>query len=128
MQMMMERSEEFGDTPGLGLIAGTVTRIPETGADGTRHPVPRVGWYSMREKDVSWSGTLFENIDETDAVYFVHSFAAQPESAANNLANSDYNGQTITAAVMHGNAVGVQFHPEKSGPVGLRILEKFISL
>jgi len=128
MQMMMERSEEFGEHPGLGLIAGSVRRIEDTGADGSPHPVPRIGWYPLRRRDVSWDGTLLENIGGEDAVYFVHSFAAAPADAGNLLADSDYNGRTITAAIVRDNAVGVQFHPEKSGPVGLRMLERFISL
>ena len=82
----------------------------------------------MTRRQASWSGTLFETIDESGAVYFVHSFAAQPSDSRNVLADSEYNGASITAAVIRDNAVGVQFHPEKSGHVGLRMMEKLISL
>ena len=128
MQMMMQRSEEFGDHTGLGIIEGVVKKISGTRADGEPHPVPRVGWYTMTRRQASWSGTLFETIDESGAVYFVHSFAAQPSDSRNVLADSEYNGASITAAVIRDNAVGVQFHPEKSGHVGLRMMEKYISL
>lgn len=128
MQMMMQRSEEFGMHPGLGIIKGVVAKIAETGSDGAPHPVPRIGWYPLIKNTQSWQGTLFDGISEEDAVYFVHSFAAQPDDPWNILADSDYNGNSVTAAIIKDNAVGVQFHPEKSGPVGLRILQNFVTL
>lgn len=128
MQMMMQRSEEFGSHPGLGIIDGVVRKIADSGGDGTPHTVPRVGWYPLVKNRHAWNGTLFDGISEDDAVYFVHSFAANPVEADNILADSDYNGHTITAAIIRDNAVGVQFHPEKSGPIGLRIMENFVRL
>lgn len=128
MQMMMEVSEEFGTHPGFGIVEGVVTKIAETSSDDVPHPVPRIGWYPLRENRRSWSRTLLDGLGTEDAVYFVHSFAACPNIAENILADSDYNGRTVTAAVIRDNAVGVQFHPEKSGPVGLRIMGNFIKL
>lgn len=128
MQMMMQRSEEFGLHQGFGIIEGVVSKIAETGSDGTPHPVPRIGWYPLIENTQPWQGTLFDGISEDDAVYFVHSFAARPDDTRHILADSDYNGHSVTAAIIKDNAFGVQFHPEKSGAIGLHILQNFVTL
>lgn len=127
MQMLMDESEEFGSHTGLSLIPGKVKAIPKTSADGMPHKIPHIGWNGLLPPESGWSGTIFEDIQPGEACYFVHSFAANPEIASDNLAHCDYNGRTVCAAVRKDNLTGVQFHPEKSGPVGLRILNRFIS-
>lgn len=126
MQLMMDESEEFGRHPGFGLIAGRVAAIPATGADGRPHPVPHIGWSPLRQGERGWQGGLLDGLEADDAVYFVHSFAVQPARPSDLLAICDYDGRQITAAVARDNLVGFQFHPEKSGAVGLRILERFV--
>lgn len=127
MQLMMDESEEFGRHSGFGLIAGRVAAIPATGTDGRPHPVPHIGWSPLRPGERSWRRGLLDGLEADDAVYFVHSFAAQPTRPSDLLATCDYDGRTITAAVARENMVGFQFHPEKSGAVGLRILKRFVN-
>jgi imidazole glycerol-phosphate synthase subunit HisH len=128
MQVMMDYSEEFGSNDGLALIPGAVRAIPKTKSDGTPHPVPHIGWSELQEHDAGWEGTLFDGLGSQDAVYFVHSFAAAPDKQENILATCSYNGQPITAAIVRDNMTGCQFHPEKSGPVGLKIIHNFMDM
>lgn len=128
MQMLLDCSEEFGLHDGLGVVPGRVAAIPRKAADGTPHKVPFVGWASLRRRgSTSWNGTILRGL-EGAAVYFVHSFAAHPEDGARQLADYDYDGVSVCAAIRADNVYGCQFHPEKSGPVGLQILENFLTL
>jgi glutamine amidotransferase len=128
MQLMLEASEEFGEHRGLGLIEGRVKAIPNRAADGARLRIPHVGWAAIRPcGDADWSGTSFATVPPGAAVYFVHSFAAVPGNESDALACCDYGGNRIVAAIARGAAAGCQFHPEKSGPVGLAILKAFLS-
>jgi len=128
MQLMFNESEEFGLHFGLGLIAGRVEKIPETAADGSFHCVPHIGWNTLCEGRADWAGTILEGVPMNGSVYFVHSYAAVPESAMHILAYTDYHGRRITAAVRSGRLFGCQFHPEKSGVIGLNIIRNFCSL
>ncbi len=129
MQFLLDGSEEFGAHEGLGLIPGRVVPIPPTGADGTAHSVPHIGWNALRRRngEASWTGTALENTREGEAFYFVHSFMAAPADPSHVLAVADYDGAEIIAAIGRDNLFGVQFHPERSGPAGLRILKTFLS-
>ena len=126
----MDDGEEFGRHDGVGLIAGTVTRIPDTDASGRPHKLPQIGWASLKSPSngKEWRGTALEGVPPESAVYFVHSLTARPADSRNVLATSDYNGRSITAAIGDGSVRGCQFHLEKSGKVGLRILTRFLSL
>jgi glutamine amidotransferase len=130
MQMLLEESEEFGLTRTLGLIPGRVIPVPNTAPDGTSVKIPNIGWYGLRigEADVPWTGTVLEDVQPGEAVYFVHSFMASAADHRHHLADCVYGGNTVTAVVMRDNVVGCQFHPEKSGDVGLRILKRFMTL
>ena len=129
MQMLLEASEEFGAHEGLGVIAGRVVAIPRHAADGTAHKVPFVGWASLRPAGLAeWRGTILDGLEPDAAAYFVHSYAAHPANEARRLADSDYDGLRICAALRRDNVFGCQFHPEKSGPVGLRIVANFMAL
>lgn len=122
MQLLLDRSFEFGEHPGLGLIHGDVVDMTPILPPG--YKVPHIGWNGLhlRQKD----HPLFRYIQEGDWVYFVHSFyAANCDEAV--LATAEY-GPELTAAVGMDNVLGCQFHPEKSGPVGLRILRAFCEL
>jgi glutamine amidotransferase len=128
MQMMFDYSNEFGEHHGLGLLPGKVNAIPKLGTDGSPHKIPHIGWSplllpSSRE---GWSESILEYILPNANVYFVHSFTAFPDNPAHRLADCNYNGCLISAAVQEGNKFGCQFHPEKSGKVGLNILKRFI--
>lgn len=128
MQMLFESSEEFGNHAGLGLIPGAVRRIPEQAADGSRHKVPHIGWNRLRALGRDWQGTILDGVAPGAFVYYVHSFSGYPAAPADRLADSDYGGWPIAGVVQRGNVSGCQFHPEKSGDVGLKILRNFLSL
>lgn len=118
MQLLFDRSYEYGEHAGLGLIPGAVRPIAEViPAD---YKIPHIGWNALIYKKPT---PLFRYIREGDCVYFVHSFAAMgcDESV---IATAEY-GPELTAAVQRENVFGCQFHPEKSGRVGLNILKAF---
>lgn len=114
MQMMFERSEENGLHEGLGLFPGTVTRFKEQGLK-----IPHMGWNTLKTRDCP----LFDAGDDP-CVYFVHSYCMADVSDDFTAATCDY-GQTFTAAICRGNIMATQFHPEKSGNAGLRMLRRF---
>ena len=118
MQLLLERGTEVRPCDGLGVIRGVCDRIP------TRLKLPHIGWNSLSFPNPS---PLFTGIDEGACVYFVHSFSAQNCDPAQVVAATDH-GCGIVAAVQNGNFFGCQFHPEKSGDVGLQILKNFGAL
>ena len=119
MQMLFEKSFEFGETEGLGLIPGTVELMkPENDL-----LIPHIGWNALEKNEEC---QLLQNVEEGDYVYFVHSFAAVTDSE-NVAAYCDY-GMRVPALVAKGNVYGCQFHPEKSGKTGLDILKNFAML
>ena len=126
MQMLFERSFEYGEHLGLGLISGDVAPIEPMIPRG--HKIPHIGWNALRFPADKPKNELFKYISEGDHVYFVHSYAgvrtATQSTAADAIATTEY-GAELTAAVARGNVFGTQFHPEKSGDVGLAILRAF---
>ena len=128
MQLMMEQSNEFGHHEGLGLILGNVEEIPRTGSDGRPHKIPHIGWNHLTPSAPEcWHNSCLRNFTPGTPMYFVHSYAVAPSNEADRLADTDYDGCRITAALKHGNMTGIQCHPEKSGPAGLAVLSAFIS-
>lgn len=128
MQLLFDISEEFGEHPGLGLIPGRVCGVPKTGSNGMRHKIPHVGWAELFPPRDNWDSPLFYGIEAGDAAYFVHSYSAHLNPDDRYItALCDYDGVSIVSAVELGNVFGCQFHPEKSGQVGLRILSNFVS-
>jgi glutamine amidotransferase len=130
MQLLLEVGEEFGEHAGLGVIPGRVKAIPATDARGEPHRVPHIGWNALvpPEHETGWSDKLLRGLPERPAVYFVHSFAPVPAESRHRLADCIYGGRRICAMVSSGLTYGSQFHPEKSGPVGLKIIENFLAL
>ena len=118
MQMLFDKSFEYGEHEGLGLIKGAVRPIADVIPAGLK--IPHIGWNALH---FTRQNPLFKYLKEGDFVYFVHSFyATDCEDAV--IATSEY-GAPLTAAVANGNVLGCQFHPEKSGEVGLSILRAF---
>lgn len=130
MQMMLDSSDEFGLHEGLGIIPGKVIAIPSTGVDGKPHKIPHIGWNELTPpgNSISWDSTILAGVPVGTSVYFVHSFAADPEKHEHRLADCDYNGRVISAAIRDGVLYGSQFHPEKSGKTGLSIIQNFLQL
>lgn len=128
-QLLLDESLEFGRHPGLGLIPGRVEAIPVVSGSGHSLKVPHMGWADLRPPSGrSFDHPLLTGIEPDSAVYFVHSFRCRPDSAAHLSAECDYDGEPIGAVMARDSVFGCQFHPEKSGPVGLQILDNFLEL
>ena len=119
MQLLFERGFEYGEHEGLGLIPGNVRPIADVIPQGLK--IPHIGWNALQFTENE--SPLFSHIKNGDYVYFVHSYYAA-DCASAVIANAEY-GAPLTAAVQNGNVFGCQFHPEKSGTVGLSILRAF---
>jgi len=124
MQMLLDHSEEQ-DTPGLGLIPGTVRRFRLEGRlqdDGSRFKVPQMGWNRVRQE---FPHPLWAGIPDDSWFYFVHSFHAAPSEARHSAGTTDY-GERFTSAVTRDNIFATQFHPEKSAGLGLALYRNFL--
>ena len=115
MQLLFAQGEEGETCSGLGVIPGTVQRME------TKYKLPHIGWNSLSFPNQS---PLFRGLNEGAWVYFVHSFSGRAADPSQVIATTDY-GMEVVAAVQNGNFFGTQFHPEKSGDVGLEILKNF---
>jgi len=115
MQMLFEESEEFGTTPGLGLLRGRVRRFSDDLV------VPHVGWNQIRQR---LAHPLFQGIEDRAFFYFVHSYYCEPADSGVVLGETDYD-VAYASVVAHDSVCGVQFHPEKSQAAGLRLLANF---
>jgi len=120
LQILFEGSEESPGVKGLGFLRGTVQKIPATDLK-----VPHMGWNSLEIVKPRRSLDLFEGISEKSYVYFVHSYHAVPDNPSIITAYTEY-GSRLTAAIASGDIQATQFHPEKSGDVGLQILKNFV--
>lgn len=128
MQLLFKSSEEFGNHSGLGIIPGFVKKIPDKAADGSSIKVPHVSWSPLQTVNKDWRNTALSNLNENDEMYFVHSFSAWPTNEDHRLADTYYFGNRISAMVQNENVYGCQFHPERSGEKGLKLLKEFIAL
>ncbi len=114
-QLLFDASEEWGYTPGLGIFQGQVRRLPE----GLK--VPHMGWNQI---EITRPDLLLDGIPDRSSFYFVHSYAVEPADAEISLALTEY-GVRFASIVGKNNVYGIQFHPEKSSALGLKILENF---
>lgn len=121
MQLLFDRSFEYGEHTGLGLIPGSVRPIADVIPEGLK--IPHIGWNGLH---IAQKNPILKYVKEGECVYFVHSYYAA-ECEKNVIATTEY-GAPLTAAVASGNVFGCQFHPEKSGDVGLSILRAFAQL
>ncbi len=118
MQALFEVGEEMGEHKGLGLLQGKVVKF----ADSLSVKIPHTGWNQLEVKN---DARLFDQVDAGAYVYFNHSYYCQPQNSSDILATTDY-GMNYACAVQCENIFGVQFHPEKSQAVGLKILKNFL--
>lgn len=126
-QLLMDYSEEFGYTNGLHLISGHVEKINCMAG----FKIPYVGWGEImipENTSKKWRSLLFKNVLDRAEVYFVNSYAIQIKNPEHQLAVTDYGGYRFCSAIVKENVFGCQFHPEKSGLVGLSILRNFVEL
>lgn len=130
MQLLLERSEEFGSHAGLGLVAGEVVRLVDPVEDGRALKVPQVGWNAIRpagggcpdgQSPAAWAGTPLAGVKAGENMYFVHSYYARPADPAVALAVTTYGHVTYCSSLRQGNVFATQFHPERSAGAGLQI-------
>jgi glutamine amidotransferase len=127
LQLLFEESDEFGLHKGMGVLPGRVTRFPEDIRDPETdqpYPIPHMGWNTIEFKKET---SLFAGIENNSFFYFVHSYYAIPHNPSDIAATTPY-GIEFACAVQHDNVHAVQFHPEKSQAIGLRLLKNFGSL
>ncbi|MCD8216293.1 MAG: imidazole glycerol phosphate synthase subunit HisH [Clostridiales bacterium] len=117
MQMVFDKSYENGEFKGLGLIPGEVVRLPET------VKIPQIGWNNL---NVKMREPLYNGLEESPYVYFVHSYHLETQAPV--VSATTFYGKEIQVAVQRDNIFALQFHPEKSGDTGLRILKNFAAL
>ena len=122
MQLLMQESQEFGRHRGLGILDGDVVRLAEPSDRSRGVKVPQVGWNRVHAPSgVSWAGTPLEPLREGTFLYFVHSFYVRPADAGAVLATTRYGGVEFCSSLQRENVFACQFHPERSGPQGLRV-------
>ena len=133
-QLMLSRGYEFGEFTGLGIIPGKVIHFPKL----SKARVPHIGWNEIycerakgkeqRAKVSRWENTILDSIKEHSDVYFVHSYVLQPDKKEDILSMTEYGNHKFCSTVKKDRVYGCQFHPEKSGEVGLKIIENFIKI
>ena len=125
LQLMMSESHEFGVHAGLGLIEGTVERLPEDGMarpGAKRLKIPQVGWNRIQGLTPGeWDGSILAGLEDGAYMYFVHSYYARPRDPGVVLSRTRYGEHDFCSSLRQGNIVACQFHPERSGPDGLRV-------
>ena len=122
MQLLFEKSFEFGKNNGLGLLKGEITELKKT----ENLKIPHIGWNKVYPKNQNFDGTLLENSSE-NLYYFVHSFKVDIKNKQYKTYSTDYGKNSFCSAVEHKNIFGVQFHPEKSGDSGIKVLKNFLN-
>ncbi len=131
MQLLMDRSHEFGVHQGLSVVPGEVVAIPPAPPGTAAYKVPHVGWTALEpagDTARSWDNTLLAGLPAGAEVYFVHSFMVQTALARHALAHTAYGGHRFCSVLSVDNVHGTQFHPERSGRIGLQILKNFVAL
>lgn len=128
MQLCLELGEELEITRGLGLLPGKVEKIPSTTLTGATRKLPHIGWGRIDWPQEQPLKQIFSGIKRGTDFYFVHSFAAVPMRKSDELAFCFYDGLRIPAVLGRDRVYGCQFHPEKSGSMGLQFLQNFLKL
>lgn len=130
MQLLFEKSFEHNETDGLSVLKGEVKLIPNFSKEemNKRVEIPNIGWHSLHIKKENQEFNLLKNINNLSNVYFIHSYHAELTDSKIESAFIDYFGHKVTATVQDGNVSACQFHPEKSGETGLKILKNFFRI
>lgn len=124
-QLLLDKGYEFGKFDGLGIIPGKVIKFSKL----KKERIPHIGWNEISPfKKGGWKKTVLDSVKTSSDVYFVHSYILQPDKKDNILALADYDGYEFCATIRKNNIYGCQFHPEKSGEIGLKIIKNFVNL
>lgn len=127
MQMLATASDEFGYHEGLNLIPGQVRAIPHCALDGSNLKIPHIGWCPLQKREEGeWNDSILRMTAPGSAVYMVHSHAVSTDLPSHQISYCNYGGHEISTVIKNGEIYGCQFHPEKSGVVGLGILSAFL--
>jgi len=129
LQLFFEESEEFGISKGLSVINGRVEKLPFKTITNQKLKIPSIGWYDLEvHKKISNKifSNFFKEFDEKNKFYFVHSYFVKPKDKEDIMATYNFGGHKIPAIVSKNNFIGCQFHPEKSGEQGLKLINNFI--
>lgn len=125
-QIMLTKGFEFGEFDGLDIIHGTVIHFPEL---KNNEKIPHIGWNKIYPIDKNlWSNSILTSIPENSEAYFVHSYMLVPEKKDNIFTKTAYGEYEFCSAIRQGNIYGCQFHPEKSGNIGLQIIKNFLDI
>jgi len=127
MQLLLSSSNEFGFNQGLNLFEGEVVSLKLLNKDKQKFRLPHIGWRKI-EKNINQNNKLMKNIDNNDEFYYVHSFFCNTKKKEDNLAYCNFYENSFPCIINKKNVFGVQFHPEKSGKSGLKILKNFLDL
>ena len=127
LQLLFESSDEFGFNQGLGILKGRVKKFNLKSSNDNKYPIPQVGWNRIDQVNRKWKNSLLCNNKSGDFMYFVHSHYVKPEKEDVVIAFSNYGGKRYASAVEKENVFATQFHPEKSGLVGIKIYEELKS-
>jgi len=121
LQLLFDSSEEFGNNSGLGLIKGKVKKFNYYSHNSIKYPVPQIGWNTIIQVNDTWDNSLLYNNTNGDFMYFVHSYYVAPEDEKIILSKTIYGSIIYCSSIKQKNIFATQFHPEKSGEIGLKI-------
>jgi len=128
MQILMSESEEHGKFEGLNLIPGKIVFFSPP-QDEQKYKIPQIGWNRVvPAPNINWEGTVMEGIRPETFMYFVHSLYVVPDDPEDILCQSEYGSNVFCSAIQYRNVMGCQFHPERSGEIGIRILKNFLNI
>jgi imidazole glycerol-phosphate synthase subunit HisH len=129
LQMLFDKSEEFGESEGLGIIPGIVKKFHTEYNDNKRIKVPQIAWNSIYSSEGrTWKGSPLETVREGEDFYFVHSFYVVPIDVSSVLSKTTYGSNTYASSILVNNIFACQFHPEKSSKEGLKVYKKWAEL
>ena len=121
LQLLFEGSEEFGNYSGLGLVKGNVKKFKFYLENNIKYPVPQIGWNRISRNGTSWEKSLLCSSNNSDFMYFVHSYYVEPNDESIILSQTTYGNTEYCSSIQQNNVFATQFHPEKSGKIGLKI-------
>ncbi len=128
MQLLFQRSFEHGETEGLSIFKGNVKKIPNYDDNKIKIEIPNIGWCPLIIKKSNKENFLLNKIENFSNVYFIHSYRVELENYKIESAFTEYYGNKITSVIQEKNISACQFHPEKSGEVGIKILKNFLKI